>query len=109
MNVINNFNSRFYVFPNKRETMEKCVMSLLERQVLCMCLGREMLSRADVLVQCPVERGQKVQDSSGSVSSGVGAGPRPSDDVDLGFIIQLIHDSLLFDGQDGVANWTTAG
>ena len=47
------------------------------------------------------------QDRSWSVSSGVGSGPWPSDDVDLGFIIQLLHDSLLFDRQDGVADWTT--
>lgn len=52
-------------------------------------------------------REEAVRESSWSVSSGVGSGPWPSHDVDLGFIIQLLHDSLLFDRQDGVADWTT--
>lgn len=52
-------------------------------------------------------REEAVQEGSWSVSSGVGSGPWPSHDVDLGFIIQLLHDSLLFDRQDGVADWTT--
>lgn len=44
----------------------------------------------------------------GRTWSGVGAGPWPSEDLDLDFIIQLLHDPLLFDGQDCVADWTTA-
>lgn len=36
--------------------------------------------------------------------SGVGSGPWPSDDVDLGLVIQFLQDSLLFDRQDGVAD-----
>lgn len=61
--------------------------------------------------QCPCRGGVmdlQVQEGLCSVSSGVGTRPWPSVDVDPGFIIQLLQDSLLFDGQDGVANWTTA-
>ncbi len=65
------------------------------------------LSKSHIRLSHSVFREQRVKESSWSEASRVGTRPWPSDDVDLGFIIQLLHDSLLFDGQDGVANWTT--
>jgi len=39
-------------------------------------------------------------------ASGVGPGPRPSEALDPDLTVQLLHDPLLWDGQDGVADWT---
>lgn len=46
---MNNFNNRFYAFPNRNEAVKTSVMSLYEFvwQVVCKCLKYEKLSRHD--------------------------------------------------------------
>lgn len=95
-------------FDNRFDEKKK-VTSLyhLEWQVICRFLCRHKSSpnslwMSHVMPQSSVVRSHE-QNSSCSVSLGVGTSPWPSNDVDPGIIIQLFHYPLLFDGQDGVA------